>query len=199
MRRSRLLILVGLVLLLGVAVLILAGRFIKLPGSPAATATPEGGLPTPIAMVNVVVAAQNISRGQIIPANQVRLVPWPQSSFLPSMVTDVAQVEGKIARYDIYREQPIHETMVVDNMRELGSIGSDAALQIQPGLVAMAVPMTRLSGVAFALADGDQNKNQRIFHEALAFFARCEQHCTHLLSAFSLGASLRHFTRLTEL
>jgi pilus assembly protein CpaB len=107
-------------------------------------------------MVNVVVAAQNIPRGAIIPADQVRQVPWPQSSFLPSMLTDVAQVEGKIARYDIYREQPIHETMVVDNMRELGTIGSDAALQIQPGMVAMAVPFTRLSGVAFAVADGDQ-------------------------------------------
>jgi hypothetical protein len=38
----------------------------------------------------------------------------------------------------------------------LGTIGSDAALQIEPGMVAIAVPFTRLSGVAFAVADGDQ-------------------------------------------
>lgn len=158
MRRSRLLILVGLVLLLGVAVLVVAGNFLRLGplAGVTATATPVNAQPTPIVTVNVVVAAQNIPRGSIIPADQVRVVPWPQSSFLPSMLTDVAQVEGKIARYDLYREQPIHESMVVDNLRELGAIGSDAALQIEPGMVAYAIPLTRLSGVAYAIQDGDQ-------------------------------------------
>ncbi len=158
MRRSRLLILLGLLLLLGVGALFVAGSILRLGPLAAIAATPtsEGAQPTAIPTLKVVVAAQNIPRGSVIPADQIREVDWPQSSFLPTMMTDPAEVEGQIARYDIYREQPIHSTMIVPNLRELGTIGSDAALEIQPGMVAVAVPYTRLSGVAFAVRDGDQ-------------------------------------------
>lgn len=157
MRRSRLLILVGLVLLVGVGAILVLSSVLRILPIGGQRSTPTAGPPVPTAetTVMVVVAAQNIPRGAVIPADQVQLVPWPQSAFLPAMTTKIADVEGKIARYDLYRQQPIHTTMIVDNFRELGSIGSDAALQIPPGMVAIAIPYRRLSGVANAIQDGD--------------------------------------------
>ena len=157
MRRSRLLILVGVVLLLGVGALLLLSSALG-GGIPfvrqAATPTSAAAAPSEPPFM-VVVASQNIPRGAVIPADQVQRIIWPRSSALPSMITDPAEVVGNIARYDIYREQPIHDTMFVENLRDIGAIGSDAALQIPPGLVAVSIPYARLSGVSYAIQDGD--------------------------------------------
>lgn len=156
MRRSRLLILVGLVLLLGAGGVLLLSTFLRIGplAPPAGTPTPAVS-PTPEAVLTIVVAVQDIPRGAIIPADYVQAIPWPKTSLLESMITDTAKVEGMIARYDITRQQPILTSMIVKNLRDIGVVGSDAALQVPSGMVAIAVPLTRLSGVAYAIADGD--------------------------------------------
>ncbi|MBI3763723.1 MAG: Flp pilus assembly protein CpaB [Chloroflexi bacterium] len=156
MRRSRLLILVALVLLLGAGGVLMLGNVLRVgPFAPPASAATPAASPTPAETLKIVVAAQDIPRGALIPADQLQSVEWPKTSLLPSMITDTAQVAGMIARYDITRYQPILTSDIVKNLRDVGVVGSDAALQIPQGMVAMAVPFTRLSGVAYAIADGD--------------------------------------------
>jgi len=150
MRRGRLLILVAIILLLGVAAAFLFLRGVKPPGG--------GGQATPIAIdrQNVVIAAQDISRGAVIPENGVILAPFPADAVVETMITnDVKQVIGRYARQDIARGLPITTGMITKEAGDLLGTGSTASVAIPPGYTAIAVPMNRLSGVAYALRDGD--------------------------------------------
>ena len=151
MRRGRLLILVAIILLLGVAAVYL---FIVKAGQGGG----GGGEATPIAIdrQNVVIAAQDISRGAVIPENGVILAPFPADAVVETMITnDVKQVIGRYARQDIARGLPITTGMITKEAGDLLGTGSTASVAIPPGYTAIAVPMNRLSGVAFALRDGD--------------------------------------------
>ncbi len=157
MQRGRLLILVGLVLLLatGAGVLILFRGSLG-GGGGAATVAPEGGTQAaPVNVGQIVIAVQPLPRGQAIPAEAVALAPWPEDAKPTTAITDTAQVIGKLARYDIQRGEPVLTTLVSDGPAGLSSTGSDAALRIPPGQVAISVPLNRLSGVGYALHEGD--------------------------------------------
>jgi pilus assembly protein CpaB len=151
MRRGRMLILVAIVLLLGVAAVYLV---INRLGGGGGGGAPE----TPVALdrQSVVIAGQDISRGAVIPANGVILAPFPADSVVETMITgDVNQVVGKYARQDIARGMPITTGMITTQAGDLLGTGSDAAAAIPPGYTAIAVPMDRLAGVAYARRDGD--------------------------------------------
>jgi len=105
---------------------------------------------------NVVIAAQDISRGAVIPQNGVMLALFPRDSIIETMITeDLNQVVGKYARMDIARGMPITTGMITTEAGDLLGTGSEASISIPPGMTAIAVPMDRLSGVAYALRDGD--------------------------------------------
>jgi pilus assembly protein CpaB len=103
-----------------------------------------------------VIAAQNISRGKIIPPEAVIVSPYPADYKVETMLDDPGQVVGKRARMDIGRGVPITENMITDQAGDLLAVGSDAAIAIPEGFTAIAMPMDRFSGVAFALREGDQ-------------------------------------------
>ncbi len=169
MRRGRLLILVGLIILLAVIVVVFV--LPQMTGSDGGGGAINGGgeeLPraqeiiptaTPIPMVQIVVAVQELPRGIRIPAeNAVQLRNWPAESAPFNALQNVDDVIGKIARIDIPREAPVLSTYLVDNLQELtqrGRVGSDAAAVMPPGLEAISMPMDRLTGVAYALREGD--------------------------------------------
>ncbi|MEO0561425.1 MAG: Flp pilus assembly protein CpaB [Chloroflexota bacterium] len=123
----------------------------------AATPLPT---PTPIELVNLVIAVQELPRGFRIPANAVAVRPWPADSAPFNGITNVDDVVGKIARTDIFREQPILSNMLVDDFEnlanDLGRVGSDAAAILPNNLVAIAMPVDRLTSVAYAIQDGDR-------------------------------------------
>ena len=151
MRRGRTLILIALILLLGVAA---AWLFLRGRGSGGG----GGAQATPVALdrQNVVIAAQDISRGSVIPENAVILAPFPADAVVETMITnDVSQVIGRYARQDIARGLPITTGMITKQAGDLLGTGSTAAVAIPPGYTAIAVPLNRLAGVAFALRDGD--------------------------------------------
>jgi len=166
--RGRLLILVGLIILLGVV-----GVVVLLPqiqgsqgGGGQATRPPEvtaAPTATPIQLVEIVVAIQELPRGLRIPpvdpnnpeAGAVRIERWPVESAPFNAYTNIEDVVGKIARTDIPRGAPILSTMLVDSLLDMSDIGSDAAAVMPPGRVAVALPMDRLTGVAYALREGD--------------------------------------------
>ncbi len=153
MRRGRLLILVAIILLLGVAAVFLLLQKIRLPGAGPTTAQ---GTALPVDRVQVVIAAQDIARGSKIPDNGVILSPFPADAVVETMMTDKNLVVGRTARMDIPRGVPVTSNMLTEKAGDLIGTGSNAAMAIPPGYTAIAIPMNRLSSVAYALRAGDK-------------------------------------------
>ncbi len=150
MRRGRVFILFALILLVGAV-----AAFLVLQSSGPAPEVVEA-VPTPIGEAEIVIAAQHIARGKLIPPEAVIISPYPADYKVETMLDDPAQVIGKRARMDIARGVPITENMITDQAGDLLAVGSDTAIAIPEGFTAIAMPMDRFSGVAFALREGDQ-------------------------------------------
>jgi Flp pilus assembly protein CpaB len=154
MNRSRVLILLGILLLVGaLAVLVI------LPQTLAPQPTPEQPTPVPeIQTTEILVAAQNIPRGAIISADAIVPSKWPNDSLPPAdlIITDPQKVIGKIARTDIFRGQPMLESLIAADPKDLAAQGSDASLFIPAGKVAMAFPVSKLTSVGYAIGSGDR-------------------------------------------
>lgn len=158
MRGSRVLLIVGAILIVGAlavgAIFIIRGR--SQPAKPAGTeeVTPT---PTEVPQIQIVVAAQDIPRGIEITEQMTRgdapaviLKDWPEGEVPDGAITRVEDVIGRTTRVDLIRELPILASMLVEEQA-----GSSAALQIPEGSVAYAVPVQRYSSVAWALQPGD--------------------------------------------
>jgi Flp pilus assembly protein CpaB len=152
MRRGRLLILFALILLFGALAVFLFLRNVGGGGTPPAA---EGTPALPSDMVEIVIAAQDIPRGAEIPSNGVIAAPFPADSVVETMLTDINQAVGRRARMDIARGVPLTSNMLTDRSGDLLGTGSIAAISIPPGMTAISMPITRLSGVAYAMQDGD--------------------------------------------
>jgi Flp pilus assembly protein CpaB len=156
MRRSRTLILLALILLVGVVGVYF---LMQMGAEPEAEPTGEGGLPPD--MVFVVIAAQDMPRGSTIPEDGVIVTRMPANLVVETMIAGpdeiglLGRVVGRIARMDIARGIPLTEAMITEQAGDLLAAGSDAANAIPPGQTAIAIPMNRLSGVAWALRPGD--------------------------------------------
>jgi pilus assembly protein CpaB len=107
-------------------------------------------------MANIVVAVQELGRGGRIPPNGVALRAWPVDAIPQDAVSNLEDVIGKIARTDIFREQPILFRMLAEDLTNLANVGSDAAAVLPSNRVAVAVPMDRVTSVAYAVQDGDR-------------------------------------------
>lgn len=150
MRRGRMLIMLALILLgIALAVYFLLPRGgTEPPPQPEQTVEPREA--------TIIIAAQNIPRGAVIPADGVIAAPFPLDMVVETMTTDVGQVVGRRARTEIARGMPITTEMVTEQAGDLLGTGSDASLAIEPGKTAISIPMDRLTGVGFALRDGDE-------------------------------------------
>jgi pilus assembly protein CpaB len=151
MRRGRILILFGLLLVVGVVV------FYMLFGRPAGQ-PPAGGTPAaPVTeTTNIVMALQEIPRGAEIGPDMVGLMPFPRDQIVETMIeNDSNQVIGRHARMGIPQGSPITTNMITMRPGDVLGAGSDASMAIPFGYTAISIPMTRLSGVAYALRPGD--------------------------------------------
>ncbi len=176
--RGRLLILIGLVILLAViaGLVLLNGGSLNLGGQPAPVTTgggetqpvipTAGPTPTPISFVRIVIALQNLPRGYQFSsrieelANVVAYFPWPEEAVpFNALREDQGGLEfvlGKIARTDLFREQPILSNLLVDNLTNIANVGSDAAAVLPSDRVAVAIPVNRQTSVAYAIREGDR-------------------------------------------
>lgn len=167
-----LIVLIIIVLLVAVGALFLL-RFMQ-PAPPEAA---TNGQPTSeandnnepeINYINVIVADEDIQRGARLSVEVVRIMQWPDlpDAQPPADALIVGpnegdpgleQVEGRIARVDIVQGQPILNSMLTPGTEPttFGEAGSDAALLIPQGQVAVALPISRLSSVAYAVREGD--------------------------------------------
>lgn len=125
------------------------------PGDPIAIQEPLFTPIPPVEFVEIVIAIQELPRGIVIPEDGVALRPWPKESLPANNIDSVREVVGRIARTDIAREAPVLSTQIVDNISQIASAGSDAAAVLPNGLVAVAMPIDRLTNVAHAPMSGD--------------------------------------------
>ena len=154
MRLCRIIILLAILVIL---VLVFGFLFTQGFFGPKKSAEPSTVLPTPtpVDMVDVVVVTQHINRGQILDEAVLSLTPLPRSSFLEGMFTSVDQVVGKRARIDMESGYIITQNMLADTTDQLTKVGSDAALLIPKGLVAVSIPISRITSVSYAPQRGD--------------------------------------------
>jgi len=156
MRRGRIFILLALIIVIAFALV----YFIYSKGLifPQAGGTSEANneallTATPITTTKVVVVTQRVQRGEIITADKLDMVDYQSDLVLPIMFTDVNQVVGKMARYTMDPYTVVTSALVTGS--PITEQGSDDALFISPGMVAVSIPITRLSSVSYAPQRGD--------------------------------------------
>jgi Flp pilus assembly protein CpaB len=151
MRRGRLFIFLALILVLGLVVVYFVMQRFQTSGTPSPLAQ---ATPTAIPTVDVVVVTQHVNRGQLIDDSVVGVVPYQRDLFINGMVTNKADVVGKRAKLDLEAGFVMTQNMVTETP-DLSTSGSDAALMIPRGMVAVSIPINRLSSVTFAPQRGD--------------------------------------------
>lgn len=154
MRRSRIILVLLLVVVIGIAIVV---GMLKLLPQPVSTA-PEVSAPlvTPtVDMVDVVIASQNIPDREKIEEGMLLMAPYPRELIIPSMITDPKEVLGKKSLFALPQGTIIQKGMIADPVAEFGTAHSDAAEVIPAGWVAVSIPINRLSSVSYAPRRGD--------------------------------------------
>lgn len=155
MRRGRIFIYLALILILGLAAVGVVYYRVLLPGQQAQQQQ-QAAQPTPVVdVVNVIVVAQPIRRGAELRGEMLSLVPIQRTLLIQGMFTNISDVEGRLAKFDLEQGVPITAGMLADSAEDLSGAGSVAALSIPRGMVAVSIPISRLSSVAYAPQPGD--------------------------------------------
>jgi Flp pilus assembly protein CpaB len=156
MRRGRIFILLALIIVIGFAlVYFVYSKGLIFQSAEATSEINNEALftPTPAATTKVVVVTQRVERGDIITADKLDLVDYQADLVLPIMYTDMSQVAGKMARYTMDPYTVVTSALITGS--PITEQGSDDALFISPGMVAVSIPITRLSSVSYAPQRGD--------------------------------------------
>ena len=154
MRRGRIIIYLALILIVGLGLIyVLARRNTGTGGTVNPPAGEATAVPTQAA-INVVVVIQSVRRGEVISADKLDVVAYPEDLVLPNMFTNKDEVADMIARYDLEPYTVITANLVADSVGT--AQGSDAALLVEKGMVAVSIPISRLSSVSYAPMRGDR-------------------------------------------
>jgi len=153
MRRGRIFFYLAFILILGlVAVVVVWQRFIV----PSQQQVVVDATPTPIP-VEVVIVAQNLPKGYILDSEVLSTIPWQQEALAPGMYTGGAinELYGRQVKYDLSQGTLLMDTLLLREGEQIPLVGSSWALNIPSGMVAVSIPITRLSSVSFAPRPGD--------------------------------------------
>ncbi len=153
MRRGRIFIFLALIIILGLgALFVLYQQFLSKPGE---IVVGEPAQPEPITRIAVI--TQFASKGTILDESIVNLIPWQQDSVAIGMYPEerLTEVLGRQIKYDLQAGTPVLETMLVGAGEQLPMSGSSWAMNIPMGMVAVSIPIDRLSSVSFAPRPGD--------------------------------------------
>lgn len=144
--RVFIIIAIVLILILAVAVFLLRDVFFpQLGANQNAVATPSGDI------VKIVILAQPVSRGTTLTEEMLALVSYPKDELVQGLFfTETQAIIGQKVKYDLEQGIPLTPTLLTS-----GPTGSYAADQIEPGMVAISIPISRLTSVAYALQPGD--------------------------------------------
>ena len=148
MRRGRIFIYLAILVLVA-----LAGGYFLLQGQSGG-----GGdvvVPTPVT-VDIVIAQQNIPLGAVITDDVLGKISLPEGTDFGVMFRydqREEQLLGKVAKYPIEQGVVITQAMI-GNPSDIAVSGPEWASLISPGMTAISIPTTRLSSVAYGVADG---------------------------------------------
>ncbi len=153
MRKGRIFFIIALILILGLAAVAIVYFRILQPSSSepvAETVTTEA-----VEVVEVVVVTQHTPRGYLLNETVLGVIEIPRDMLIEGYFTDLTQVVGRQARVDLDANMLLTSSMVVDSPDQLSTTGSLAALSIPRGMVAISIPINRLSSVSYAPQPGD--------------------------------------------
>jgi Flp pilus assembly protein CpaB len=153
MRKGRVFFIIALILILGLAAVAIF-YFRGLPSGPSETVTETVAAPE-VDMVEVVVVTQSTPRGYLLNETVLGTIEIPREMLIEGYFTDLGQVVGRQARVDLDANMLLTSSMVVDSPDQLSTTGSLAALSIPRGMVAVSIPINRLSSVSYAPQPGD--------------------------------------------
>ena len=148
MRRGRIFIYLALLILVA-----LAGGYFLLQGQSGGGG--DAVIPTPV-MVDIVIAQQNIPQGAVITEDVLGKISLPEGSDFGVMFRydqRAVQLFDKVAKYPIEQGVVITQSMV-GYPGDIVSGGPEWASLISPGMTAISIPTSRLSSVAYGVADG---------------------------------------------
>ena len=151
MRRGRIFILLGLVLIL---VLVAAGAlWMRMQGGGnQQAAQPQ---PTEPPKKTILVLSQPVHRGDEITQDHIRPMQIPADMDIPGTFEKEEDVIGRRAKFDMEASMPLTAAVLVDVGQQIPLGGSNWALAIDPGKVAVSIPISRLSAVSYAPEPGD--------------------------------------------
>lgn len=145
-RRGTILVVLGFVLALISGAAVFFVLLTTQPTSPEVERTP------------VVVAWQPIPARHEITADEVAVINWPvlgDFPLPPGTFVDPNAVIGRLTLSPIGQGQAIISSVLVDKTQSKES-ASNASFLLERGMVAVAMPITQLSGVASAIQAGDR-------------------------------------------
>lgn len=119
---------------------------------PVATPTPS------VRFEEVVVTTIDIPLGARISEEFLRMELRPDTNIAVQAgytFSDMEEVTDRIARVPIARGQAVLNSMIALSPTDLASMGSDLSLYVDQGSVAIAMPINRYSGAAYAMRPGD--------------------------------------------
>ncbi len=147
-RRGRIFIYIGLVLIISlVLVWAVTQKGTGLPFISKPPATPSASAE----MVNIVVTTQLVQKGTEFTEAVLATIPYPKAEIGEgTFYTNIGDLIGKKAKIDLEAKIPVTSSLVVDKTE-----GSLAAFSIPKGMVAVSVPINRLSSVSYAPQSGD--------------------------------------------
>ena len=106
-------------------------------------------------MTNIVILSQPVGMDSEITAEVLGTMPYPKDNMNPAMIIDKNMVIGKYAKFQLGGGLPLTLDMLQDRPG-MAQTGSQAAKTISPGLVAVSIPVSQLSSVAYGIKDGDR-------------------------------------------
>lgn len=147
-RRGRIFIYIALILILGV---VLVWAVVLRPQQQSAAQTAAPTAVSAQEMSTIVVTMQKVPYGTPLTADVLTTIPYPKNMIVEGVFyTDPNLLIGKKAKMNLEAKVPITSSMISDE-----SGGSQASSRIPPGMVAVSIPISRLSSVSYALQAGD--------------------------------------------
>lgn len=149
-RGNRILIILVVIIIILVAI---AGFVVYRNGGVIASSGPTATSVSP--MVDIVIPKQPINLDDQITDSVLTTTKYDQSMVTVDMIRDPKQIVGKYALFNLKPGVYLTSSMFADRPG-MNQPGSEAAKVVSPGMVAISLPINRLSAVSYAVKDGDR-------------------------------------------
>ncbi len=156
-RRGRAFIYIALILILLLVLVFAVTRFggVNIPGLTKTDNNVSAPAPIPTVQqdtVDIVMTTQDVRRGQELSEDLVQLVSIPRADYTEGVFyNSVDDVIGSRVRYDMTAHTFLTSAVLVGKDK----VGSIPSFEIPKGMVAISIPVSKLSSLSYGLQKGD--------------------------------------------